>query len=471
MKMKKTFLGLMLGAILATPSITYADNINSQLNEMFGSMSNSTGSGSYQSVTREGYIGGGFVVRNQLRTISPINISTPKISAGCSGIDFFAGSFSFINADEFVQLLRNIAANSVGLAFQLAINAMDSVLGGEISKLQALIQKLNEYSANSCQLSKGLLVDMASAFSENAKTAVGNTLASEGIIDSIESIASEPMGRKPVVQTAEKAGKITPCTHYGNLMWCALNRGGFNSNFMGSEIEQKELVMSMVGMVIVEKPTKNTSGEMPFNHTVATPIPMNEIYDSLMKGTKDNPNFRIYGCGSDTDICAHPSPKQIKIDGLENIFLKLFDDGFLENYISNAKTSNALLQKAYLFNVNGAVTNGYQLIEGQDTTRALHYYRSIAPIISYEAVYGYLNAMLNVAEMSLGKMIQSNDDPLMAYTKIQIEKIQEAKKELSQVHNSYVVKNGGLVRIQEIFNTYMSGTSPLKMPTNINGAK
>ncbi|MBO1928812.1 conjugal transfer protein TraH [Providencia rettgeri] len=72
------------------------------------------------------------MVRNQLRTLTPVNVTLPKASGGCAGIDFFAGSFSFINTEEFIQLLRNIAANSVGLAFQLAINAMDAVLGGVI---------------------------------------------------------------------------------------------------------------------------------------------------------------------------------------------------------------------------------------------------------------------------------------------------------------------------------------------------
>lgn len=463
----------MTCAVLATtPSISHADDINTQLNNMFGSMSNSTSGGSYESVTRQGYIGGGFVVRNQLRTISPINITPPKVSGGCAGIDFFAGSFSFINADEFVQLLRSIAANSVGLAFQLAINAMDSVLGGEISKLQALIQKLNEYSANSCQLSKGLLVDMASAFGEDAKSSVASSLSSEGLLDSFEALNADKIAKPPVVETAEKSGRINPCSHYGNLMWCALNQGGFNNNFMGSDVEQKELVMSMTGMVIVAKPTKNANNEMPFDSTKIAPIPMAEIYEMVMKGTVNGEKMEIYGCGKDTDTCANPSNKKLKIDGLEEIFLKIFQEGkFLQAYISGEKAANALLQKAHMFNVNGAVTNGYALIEGQDTTRAMHYYTSIAPIISYEAAYMYLNSMLSVAESNLGKIIPNNDNPLFKYSKLQSELIQQAKRDLNQVHNNYVIKHGGLVKVQEIFNTYMTGTSPLQMPTNVNAAK
>ncbi|MBO1915650.1 conjugal transfer protein TraH [Providencia rettgeri] len=46
------------------------------------------------------------MVRNQLRTLTPVNVTLPKASGGCAGIDFFAGSFSFINTEEFIQLLE-----------------------------------------------------------------------------------------------------------------------------------------------------------------------------------------------------------------------------------------------------------------------------------------------------------------------------------------------------------------------------
>ncbi len=48
----------------------------------------------------------------------------PSFSAGCGGIDLFGGSFSFINMNQFVDLMRAVASNAAGYAFQLAINAM-----------------------------------------------------------------------------------------------------------------------------------------------------------------------------------------------------------------------------------------------------------------------------------------------------------------------------------------------------------
>jgi conjugative transfer pilus assembly protein TraH len=36
----------------------------------------------------------------------------PSFDAGCGGIDLFAGSFSFISAEQFQNLLRAIAATT-----------------------------------------------------------------------------------------------------------------------------------------------------------------------------------------------------------------------------------------------------------------------------------------------------------------------------------------------------------------------
>ncbi len=98
------------------------------------------------------------------------------------------------------------------------------------------------------------MVDMAGAISEEMKTSVSAQLSSKGIQDSFNSYKSEVLGKQPPMMAAQKAGLTKPCTHYGNVMWCLLSKGGFNSGFLNSTDEQKELVMSLTGMVIVKKP-------------------------------------------------------------------------------------------------------------------------------------------------------------------------------------------------------------------------
>ena len=80
----------------------------------------------------------------------------PSFEAGCGGIDFFAGSFSFINADQFVALMKATAANAAGYAFQVAMSAMCETCMAAIETLQKKVQELNQYFGNSCQLAQSL---------------------------------------------------------------------------------------------------------------------------------------------------------------------------------------------------------------------------------------------------------------------------------------------------------------------------
>ena len=79
-------------------------------------------------------------------------LRTPSFNAGCGGIDLFAGSFSFISAEQFQNLLRAIAANAAGYAFEVALGAMCKECLETMETLQKKIQALNQGFANSCQL-------------------------------------------------------------------------------------------------------------------------------------------------------------------------------------------------------------------------------------------------------------------------------------------------------------------------------
>lgn len=130
---------------------------------MFGEMSNITNPGVFETQRRGVISGGSIYVRNPMMTTSLVNLQMPSWKAGCGGIDLFGGSFSFINADQFVQLLRTVAANAKGYAFQVALDIACPQCMTWINNLQAKIQELNNLSANSCQLANGIVNDVASA--------------------------------------------------------------------------------------------------------------------------------------------------------------------------------------------------------------------------------------------------------------------------------------------------------------------
>src|SRR5574337_1610945 len=85
---------------------------------------------------RRGVItGGSMVARNRVMSANMVSFVPPSFSAGCGGIDLFSGSFSFINMNQFVDLMRAVAANAAGYAFQMAqglVNDAASLLPGKV---------------------------------------------------------------------------------------------------------------------------------------------------------------------------------------------------------------------------------------------------------------------------------------------------------------------------------------------------
>ena len=107
-----------------------------KMNKLFGDMSNTTSPGQFNTQRRGVLSGGSMMVRSPVVDTTLINISLPHASGGCGGMDMFAGSVSFINADQFIALLRAIAANAKGYAFQIAMNAAFSNSGSSLPKFR-----------------------------------------------------------------------------------------------------------------------------------------------------------------------------------------------------------------------------------------------------------------------------------------------------------------------------------------------
>ena len=120
--LKKTLL-LTAFAIFSTSATAPAlsGGLQSELNELFGNISNYTQPGIYESTRRGVLAGGGAQIRSRRMNIQLIAFEPPNIKAGCGGIDIFLGSFSYINLDQFISFLRAIAANAAGYAFQMAL--------------------------------------------------------------------------------------------------------------------------------------------------------------------------------------------------------------------------------------------------------------------------------------------------------------------------------------------------------------
>lgn len=106
----KHILLISLSLLLLTPAPATAD-IGSKLDDWFNNQnfSTSTRLGIYETQSARYATLGGISYRAPItRPYQFLNIQTPRFSAGCGGLDLYAGGSSVMKADQFVQALRAI---------------------------------------------------------------------------------------------------------------------------------------------------------------------------------------------------------------------------------------------------------------------------------------------------------------------------------------------------------------------------
>jgi len=178
------------------------------------------------------------------------HVVPPSFNAGCGGIDLFAGSFSFISLDQFVNLLRAIAANAPGYAFEIALGAMCRDCLETMEALQKKIQALNQGYANSCQLAKGLVNDVADAFDAKHKDKTSLLAMVAGLGDVFETHSSAD-GEDPIEKVETSLPAEAQTVLQGNLAWRALKGRGAAGWFAAGDDSLLEAMMSVTGSVVV----------------------------------------------------------------------------------------------------------------------------------------------------------------------------------------------------------------------------
>lgn len=323
-----------LSAMLAvsTPNLCFAKSWleNAMSQTLKGSMSNSTSAKSFSTGTRNVLSGGSTTVRTKVFNDNILSFSPPRFNAGCGGLDFFAGSFSFINADQLVQLFRAVMANSIGVMFDMALRAVSPALAAIMQKFSDIVREINSLLSDSCSIAKGISVDIGSTlgmdgynakdgFIKRATTAAGNIASSaSGIADdfgtwfgfkngSTDSGASD----KITNSNPNSKQKLEDQNLSGNLVWNILKKssqtlsGRMTQAFKGTG-DPEETMMSLVGYLIATPPstslkqTKNTSDETDFSYA-----PPKLKLESFMVGGSSPLGYKFWVC-DDKKECLDP---------------------------------------------------------------------------------------------------------------------------------------------------------------------
>ena len=116
-----------------------------------------TGGGSFEGQKRGYLYGGSMSARWRNSNDYLFTINRPKLSAGCGGIDLFAGGFSFLGFDYLVSKFQNMVMNAPAVIFDIALKALSEQLSGSIKALDHIIETINGIQVDDCATTKTMV--------------------------------------------------------------------------------------------------------------------------------------------------------------------------------------------------------------------------------------------------------------------------------------------------------------------------
>jgi conjugative transfer pilus assembly protein TraH len=223
-------------------------DINDALDGMF--MVTGTEPAVYESQRRGGVQFGTFRVRAPVTSFNVLNFTPPEVRAGCGGIDLYGGSFTFINTEQFRQVLRQIGANAIGYAFKLALATMCDRCDQILTGLQNSMDEWNRAMKDSCRWAQGLVNDTlrATELSESVKGMTEET--NEGVFDdAIEATTDWFADVTAPLGGGDASGKDPDKPAVGNKTWNALQAAAVDGlfDYAGGGLTHHEILMNIAG--------------------------------------------------------------------------------------------------------------------------------------------------------------------------------------------------------------------------------
>lgn len=351
--MNKVTLAVCLAFPLSFP--TLAGSISTQMDNAFNSMVNTTTPKMYNTARRGVLSGGGVFVRNDIKRTNLASMTAPSFSAGCGGIDLHGGSFSFLNADQYIQTFQAIGSNAIGYGVKLALQSACPTCENIMTSLQKTAEFVNKMNIDSCQAAQGIVdagVQLSAGLNADnaAKTA---NVAAGGFSD-----ISEAMNwLNTDGETATNKLKSDNPSKYKeaitkNIAWGAFVQNNVKSAYPSGDNTLLELFMSITGSVII----KDDGGSDQPVRTIKLAGHQVSLED-LMADTTSSP-IKIYQCDTyDKDGCLNVNPNPQKSFNDKGMKQRIFDamagtDGIIQAYANDVDWSTEAKKALSLSSIN-----------------------------------------------------------------------------------------------------------------------
>lgn len=283
-------------------------NMQSNLEQAFqalGMGNNVTEGGGYEDQKGGFYTGGSVFARSRVNNPELFSVQLPHYRSGCGGIDLFLGGFSYINAQEFLQLLRNIGSHATGYAFNLALATVTPQIKSVLDELAAKVQNITNQSINSCEAAATLVGGVwpqSDASSQLLCNAMGTQLGVASDWAQSRQKCGAQGERNNINRRKNEGGYQDVLGDEFNIAWKAIQK----NSFLSSDPQLAEFFMTVSGTIISRHEGENTEVRV-FPSKSSDP----QLISGLMQGGIP---VQIYACEDRREEkCLAPTLREITI--------------------------------------------------------------------------------------------------------------------------------------------------------------
>ena len=157
--MRKVIQAFCLFLCTALVTVQTAQAANPSAADIFKTIGGTTTidrGGAIHSQARSIYSLGGGMTTFEGKRVSLLAADPPSFSAGCNGISWHFGGFSFISLDEIRQLVEAVAQASLGIAVDLAMQTLCPQCYAVMAKLRDISNLMRNAAADACNIAKNM---------------------------------------------------------------------------------------------------------------------------------------------------------------------------------------------------------------------------------------------------------------------------------------------------------------------------
>lgn len=399
---------IALGPTFGIASSASAAGLQSQMDKLFGDMSNVTAPGAYMTQRRGVLTGGRITQKSKMFNENLVSFAPPSWKAGCGGVDMFGGALSFINKDQIVALLRAVAANSKGYFFQLALDNTCPSCSKWIETFQKKIQELNQFMGNSCQLAQGLMNDASNLlpFDIKHKTDASLIGSSKGFFNDFFD-AKEQSSGKSAVQELKKRDPAKAKEMSGNVTWKQLRENNAKNWYMLGDDDLMHAILSLAGSVIIGEPQNDSYGE----GDDSVPVHFLPGYQITLADLMYGGNLKLYDCSGDKEQCAGTNgvvnKKTVQLTGFAAKIDSILqgsgtNNGLIYKYVNHRNFGDlSQEEKAFLEILPGGVGSTIRQLSTLSPDAADLFAREASAALALNMVYHLVDNLFRSANIAI----------------------------------------------------------------------